>query len=172
MHLVNANNHHKSWQILSILFYGTTDELLVPYIRQCLQQNIKPSVSGYHQWLTKVKNPNYIFLNKAIFHYLFLFLFRAEVMRNNSVIMLAARTHFVSLFYGLNKISYQEIEFRDLKMRVLAPNDVTNFISTNDAFSVSGHPSKGAGGDFVLENKNKRMKLLIPTGLPTDTSWL
>ena len=32
----NATNHHKSWQMLTVLFYGTTDELLVPYVRQCI----------------------------------------------------------------------------------------------------------------------------------------
>ena len=108
-------------------------------------------------------------MEKAIYHYLFsLFLFRAAVRRNNSEIMLAARTNFSSLFYGLKQTSYQETDYRDLKMRFLAPE----FIKPNEAFSVSGHPGKGEGGDFVLDNKNKRLKRLVPNGLPTETTWI
>ena len=56
-------------------------------------------------------------------------------------------------------------------MRLIAPENVTIFLRLNEAFSVSGHPSRGEGGDFVLENKNKRLKRLIPNGLPTEATW-
>ena len=32
-----ANDHHKAWQILCILCYGTCDELLVPYVKAIFQ---------------------------------------------------------------------------------------------------------------------------------------
>ena len=32
----NTNDHHKSWQIPTVLLYGTCDTLLVPYVRKCL----------------------------------------------------------------------------------------------------------------------------------------
>ena len=68
--------------------------------------------------------------------------------------MIVTRTKFASLFYGVNMTGYQEILYRDLKMRVLAPDSVNKYIQDNGSFSISGHPRKGEGGDFVLENKN------------------
>ena len=53
---------------------------------------------------------------------------------------------------------YQEIDYRELKMRVLAPDSVNKYIQDNEPFSISGHPSKGEGGDFVLENKNNTIE--------------
>ena len=59
--------------------------------------------------------------------------------------MIATRTKFSSLFYGLNQTSYQEIDFIGIIMRSLAPEDVKIFVKSNEAFSVSGHQSKGEG---------------------------
>ena len=62
---------------------------------------------------------------------------------------------------------YQELEYRDLNMRTLVPVDLVQYLKDNESFSISGNPSKGDGGDFVFENKNRRLMMLIPTGLPT-----
>ena len=142
----NANDHHKSWQILTILFYNTVDDLIVPYVISYLAQKLKPSVSGYHTWLETCSNPNYICMCHVILQYVFaLFLFRDAMRRNNSEVLLAARTTFSSLFYCLNETSYQELDYRGLKMRVLAPENIQQFLRKNESFSVSGHPSKGEG---------------------------
>ena len=169
----NASDHHKSWQILKIFLYGTADELIRPYIKHCLDDNEIPSLTKFYEWLSKVKNCNYLFMQDVVFTYVFaLFLFRAGVRRNNSEVMLAAKTKFSALFYGLNMTNYQEIDYRDIKLRLLAPPDIQNYISENESFSVSGHNSKGEGGDFVLENKNKSMKSMIPSGVPSEDVWL
>ena len=44
----NANDHHKAWQMLEIFLYGTADELLVPFVRQCLTNNMIPSVEKFY----------------------------------------------------------------------------------------------------------------------------
>ena len=169
----NATDHHKSWQILHILLYATADELVLPYVRKCLSEKQTPSLTKFYDWLKTVKDSNYIFMQEAIFTYVYsLFLFRAAVRRNNSEVLLAARTKFSSMFYGFNMTSYQEIDYRDLKMRLLAPPEIQNYIGDNESFSTSGHASKGEGGDFVLENRNKRIKSLIPKGVPTEDVWL
>ena len=138
-----------------------------------MSNNNKPSFNDYYTWLQSVCDPNYIFMRHVIFTYLLsLFLFRAAVRRNNSEVMLSARTKFSPLFYGVNMTCYQEIAYRDLKMRTLAPADLIQYLKDNESFSISGNPSKGEGGDFVIENKNRRLKMLIPTGLPTTERWL
>ena len=60
----------------------------------------------------------------------------------------------------------------DLKMRTMTPDYIKRLIKLNYSFSTSGHPSKGGGGDFVLENKNKRLTRLIPKGLPSEEMWI
>ena len=168
-----ANDHHKAMQILEIFLYGTADELLVPFVRQCIAEGNVPCVEKYYLWLSKVKDPNYLFMKDVVFTYVFaLFLFRGGIRRNNSDVLLSARTKFSALFYGLNMINYQEIDYRDLKMRVLSPPQVSEYITQNESFSTGGHPTKGEGGDFVLENKNRRIKMLLPAGVPTPNRWL
>ena len=168
-----ACDHHKSWQMLSIFLEGTVAELLIPYVRQSNMEGKAPSVTGYYQWLSSVKNPNYIFMKNVIFIYVFaLFLFRAGIRRNNYEAMAAGRTKFASLFYGLNCTSYQEIEFKELKKIVLSPGPVHEFRAATQSFSCSGDSSRGEGCDFILEAKNKRIQMMMPPGLPTAETWL
>lgn len=61
--------------------------------------------------------------------------------------MLAERSIVTDLLYGFNSTMYQELEFKDCKARSLAPGDVNKFSIDNEAFSISGNPSKGEGGD-------------------------
>ncbi|XP_061196610.1 uncharacterized protein LOC133204882 [Saccostrea echinata] len=112
-------------------------------------------------------------MKDIVFTYcLSLVFFRAGTRRNNSSVMLAGRTKFANLFYGLNMTHYQEIEFKDLRMRVLAPEDIKQFITNNESFSASGHTSKGEGGDFLLEAYNRKTKCWMPPGIPDESRWL
>ncbi|XP_062590246.1 uncharacterized protein LOC134251841 [Saccostrea cucullata] len=56
--------------------------------------------------------------------------------------------------------------------RAGCPPAVNEFIRKNEAYTVTGHESKGEGGDFVLENLNRKSKGFMPPGLPTDEKWL
>ena len=170
---LNCTDHHKAWQIFLILLFGTLDEILVPYVRRCLTTKSPASVSGFYDYLESAIDPNYVFLSDIVFNYLVpLFIFRCGVRKNNQKFILAGRCKFSELFYCTNMYFYQEIDFRDLKTRVLAPDEVSTFLKSNEAFSVSGLDHKGEGGDFVLEAWNRRIKRLLPPGLPTDADWL
>ena len=60
-----------------------------------LSENQKPSVNNFYEWLKTVKNSNYIFMQEAIFTYVYsMFLFRTAVRRNNKEVLIAARTKF------------------------------------------------------------------------------
>lgn len=101
-----------------------------------------------------------------------LHVFRAGVRRNNSDVILASRSHFSPLFFGLNMPFYMEAYIRDSMIRVHCPSAVHDFIKQNESYSVSGNESKGEGGDFVLENLNRKSKSFMPPGLPSDEKWL
>ena len=57
-------------------------------------------------------------------------------------------------------------------MRVLSAADIQAHLKQNKPFSLSGHKSKGEGGDFVLQNKNKRLRKMIPAGVLAERRWI
>ena len=57
-------DHHKSWKILEILYLAITDELLVPFVRYCLNDNLSPSVVGYWKWAEDICDPNYMYMQQ------------------------------------------------------------------------------------------------------------
>lgn len=67
---------------------------------------------------------------------------------------------------------YQELHVRDCILRSSMPKEINSFVEATESISVSGHPSKGEGGDFILESKNRRTKMWLPTGLPTEENWM
>ncbi|XP_061166701.1 uncharacterized protein LOC133181816 isoform X2 [Saccostrea echinata] len=101
-----------------------------------------------------------------------LHVFRAGVRRNNSDAILASRCMFSPLFFGLNMPFYMEAYIRDSMIRLQCPSEVSEFIANHESYSVSGNDSKGEGGDFVLENLNRKAKSFMPPGMPSEERWL
>ena len=168
----NCSDHHKSFQIVQILLFGTMDEIIVPYARKCISNSQQPTLPGFIQFIQSSNDPNYRFLTSVICTYvLALYIFRCGVRKNNQRFILAGRCKFSELFFGLNMTTYQEIDFRDTKMRTILPDDLSMFMQTNEAFSLSGSLFHGEGGDFVLESFNRKIKRLLPPGLPSDKDW-
>lgn len=60
---------------------------------------------------------------------------------------------------------------RDSLTRIQCPPEVLAFIERHESYSLSGNESKGEGGDFVLEAKNRETKRLVPSGVPTNQIW-
>ena len=167
-----AYDHHKAWQMLTILFFGTCDELLTTYIRDSMTSGTNPSSTNFYQYLHNCRNKNYRFMAEIIFTYLFaLMIFRVGVRKNHQDVLLAGRLKFSPLFYCLNMPFYQQIDFRDLRIRTLLPDQLQSFWRATESFSVSGNAEKGEGGDFVLEGRNKATKQWIPMGLPNELRW-
>lgn len=165
-------DHHKAWQILQIFFKATTYALLEPYVHNCRSNKTAPSVEGLYLCCNN-QTKNYMFLFKCTFTYMFaLDLFRSSVRRANFDIMSVCLHKFSQLFYGLNMTTYMEITIRVDHLLQSAPPEVLQFIKDNICLSQSGHPSKGEGGDFILESVNKKIKSWMPPGVPTEQRWL
>ena len=75
--------------------------------------------------------------------------FRAGVRRNNSDEILASRSVFSPLFFGLNMPFYMEAYIRNSLIRVQCPSEILQYQCNN---------SKGEGDEFVLENLNRKAK--------------
>lgn len=67
--------------------------------------------------------------------------------------------------------TYQFIEYENLRTNVLSPPEVRQCLKENEPFSTPGHQSTGEGRDFILEAVNKRIKMFLPQGLPTQSQW-
>lgn len=67
---------------------------------------------------------------------------------------------------------YMETYIRDSFLRIQCPDKLRKFLEDNESSSVSGNESKGEGGDFFKEAKNKRTKMWIPSGVPDNNKWL
>ena len=120
-----------------------------------------------------VVNANVKFLNDATFLYLFsIHLIRMGARRCKSDALWTARVAFAPLFVGTHMTNYQDLHLCDLKTRVQMPHEIGTFYDQHSTISVSGHHSKGEGTYMVLEAKNRRLKMWMPPGVPTEAQWL
>ena len=77
-------------------------EILVPYVQRLLASHQEPTVDGF---LDSLLTPNEKFMYDIIFNFsLALHVFRAGVRWNNSDAILASRSVFSPLFFGLYAI--------------------------------------------------------------------
>lgn len=149
----NISDHHTSWQILEIFLYAMSAELILPYARQVLADNLEPSVRGF---LEHLRTP-YQKLLYIIFKFGLAFLvFRTGVRRNNSEVILASRSKFSPLFFGfIMPFTWKHMT------RMQCPSVVYEFIANHESYSVSGNKSNGEGRYCVLENLTRTSKRVI-----------
>ena len=74
------------------------------------------------------------------------------------------------LFFAFNHPIYKEIEYRDLKKQVLYPPEIKRFLDENMSFSLNLDLNH-QGGDFCLEGKIKRHKIVAPNGAISKDIW-
>ena len=67
------------------------------------------------------------------------------------------------MFIG-NHVIYGDLLINDMKIRVEAPPEVQKYIEDNEAFSRSGDPNRGEGGDYITENENRHLKSHLSPG--------
>jgi hypothetical protein len=158
---------------LSYFFIGTSDIILEQYVDMCLQDGITPSAINFWEWANMVEqNKAFTMLVDLIFTYgLSIFLFRAGVRKNNSVMLMSARMQYSPMFHITHSPNYCSIELRDNLIRELAPPPVKNLLTKHESHSQSGHVNKHEGLDYVLEAYNKGTKNVKPPGVPTFKQW-
>ena len=114
-----GSDHHKTWDLIQIMYIGLTQELLVPYVRHAIEVNEEPSVQGYWLWSQSNTDYNYCYVQEMTLTFLHgLILFRQGVRHNNVDAIFAGRLKFEPLFFGQNHPRYQDILFRDMHDQV------------------------------------------------------
>lgn len=171
-----CTDNHKTWQVILTFHIGSLLELVVPYVRKCLKENVKPDVQNFYSYAKTVKSPN--------FHYLFemcsrysqgIINLRQAIRRNNSQLAQSAKWMTKELFHGRRHPVYQEIEIMEQFQRAVRPEKLREFEERHESMSktsgVKGK-NKGQGFDFILEEENKDIKQWIKRGVPSDNMWL
>jgi len=69
-YLRKGSDHHKTWHFLEILYTSLSLELVVPYVKDASLKQIGCTLEGYWEWTDQVMDPNYIYLQHAVFTHL------------------------------------------------------------------------------------------------------
>ena len=171
----NCKDHHKSWHLLVVFHLSVLRELAVPYVRDCMDKQIKDiNAKGFFAFWDEM------YQNKPTLQYLMdqvcrmsqgIINFRMAIRRNNSGLMHSAKFMTKELFYIRNHPKYQQIESYDHLQYILMPPSVKFLSDINISVTTSGKNSSGEDLDFILEEKNRQLKQWVSKGIPTDEVW-
>ena len=75
------------------------------------------------------------------------------------------------MFFAFKRPIYREVEYRELRNKILHPDSVKNLLDKNITLSTNETDSKCQGGDFMLQEKIKRQKELVPKGVVSSKTW-
>ena len=93
-----CSDHHKTWQIIELMYTGIADELLVPFIRSCKKDGIQSTVQSYWTWNQDVCNPNYAYTQQMVFTSLHaMMLFRIGIRNGNAHVANAGKRRHCSM---------------------------------------------------------------------------
>ena len=141
-----------------------------PYVLSSIDGGTEPTLTGFCEWLKHVKSENYVAMQTILWTYfLALDMFKSGVRANYSSTVHCALNVFGPLFYVLNMPKYREIRYHYHQIVLNVPDEVNQFLAQNEAFMKGAHTREG--GDFVLENINKRIKSWMPPGVPSEKDW-
>ncbi|KAI8490489.1 hypothetical protein Bbelb_317570 [Branchiostoma belcheri] len=170
----NCADHHKSMEMLQIGIKGSTDKMLVAYVREKLERGEKDTISAdefLFQWSAALRNTKFVFLQQQVNLYgVAIWNFRLGTRRNNAEYVRAGMEVFSSLFNGRNHPKYQAIDMMDNMDRAMYPPDLKAFMERTESVS-SRSKSLGEGMDARLEEKNKASKAWHK-GAPLAADWV
>ena len=123
-----------------------------------------PSPAGFLDWVSGVVNNNYVLTFKLMDLLVSLTMMRAGIRRNDNNAMLSGRQKMAPVFYTGQHGTHQRLLLRDMLQRVQAPATIQRYLRETTSYTVSGDETRGEGGDFILEAKNREAKAWIPPG--------
>ncbi|KAJ8309717.1 hypothetical protein KUTeg_011582 [Tegillarca granosa] len=161
-----CTDNHKTWSLLQIAYEGTLQELMIPYVRECLTSNSELSPKGFLSFaLTEAKDPNYLYMATMTLPYLQSIInMRIGLRLGNSLAINAAKTIFAPLFHSRNHARYQEIEMSEAVQRLMVPKELIPFYDETESVCLTG--------DKMSEVVNKEVQSWMPRGVPTGNDWI
>jgi hypothetical protein len=166
-----VSDHHKAWTLLTIAREALTAELLLPYVRTMLGQDIDMSPAHFFKYIMDSKNPNYFFMADLIFELLDgIFLYRTGVREGDKDKMEAGRAKAGKLWFGRSHPMYRDLDTWDMVKREKMPPSLYKFVSQCLSIKTGPSPKSGEGPDFRLEEVNKQIQHILPN-VPKPKDW-
>ena len=170
-----ATDHHLSFYLLLIYHSTTLHELVFPYVKECLEKEVKPKPEGFYKWGLQwaKKDSRFHYLLEMTCEYSQAILnFRGGIRRNNADLVNSAKFKLRGLFWGRAHPYYQKIELFDQLQYFAMPEEVRQVWDENVSITRSGDDSRGQDFDFILEEKNRNIKSGLPrASVPSESTW-
>ena len=141
----HATDNHKTWSLLQIAYEALLDELLVPYVRLCRDQDLNPTPQGFLKFaMTDASNPNYVYIAMMVLTYLQSIVnFRAGLRCGDIETIVAAKAVFAPLFHVRNHPKYRDIEMTEAIQRQCIPDELRQFYNETESVSLTGKHANG-----------------------------
>lgn len=156
-----------------ITFESLSDELLHSYVKVCRENTppLKPTIEGFIQKVNESENENVKAAFQFVYYWCFsILLFRGGIRKNNFDVAIKSREQGSGLFYAFRHPKYQLINCYDVAELVQMPVEVRETVYRESM--VIPDSNVGQGIDFLLEQRNRRMKnYVIRNGVPTSDQW-
>ena len=166
---ISCKDTHKAWESFEIFMHGTMLELVHKYVQETEEE---PTPNGFLKWQNKCTSATLKLVLQLILTFGFGIYAQKVGDRNNDFsVSNAGRYAFLDWFYGFNHPLYREIEYRDLMNKSIYPKEVGVQMQNNLSFSSYDVQGRHQGGDFLLEQKVQRQKLLAPKGVVEKNVW-
>ena len=168
-YFVNCKDNHKSWQSFQVLLHGTIMELFHLFE---ISEDEPLSPSSFLSWQHEIANPTLRLMFELFLNFgLGIYIQRVGDRFNCRELSLAGRLKFDDLFYAFRHPIYQEVEYRELRSQSSYPEQVKILRDRNLSFASTVLHDKCQGGDFILEQKIRRQKMLCPKGPVEAKVW-
>lgn len=143
------------------------------YVKVCREEtpSSKPTVEGFVQKVNESENENVKAAFQFAYYWCFsILLFRGGIRKNNFDVAIKAREQGSGLFYAFRHPKYQLINCLDNAELVQMPVALRKSVFRESM--VIPDSTVGQGIDFLLEQRNRRMKnYVIRNGVPTGEQW-
>ena len=169
---IDAKDTHKAFQTLQILLHGTSAEFCKIYIDYCKGNTLSVSPEGFLTFLSDNENETFGLVGELIFNFtLSIYIQKLGARCNDADMISAGRCKFLPLFYTFRHPIYQDIECFDLINIISLPQEVRKLLKKNMTFTSSRLKHNHEGGDFILEGKIKKHKMVAPKGPISADTW-
>ena len=128
-------DNHKAWQSFEIPLHDVILELL----ELCRNSTCEtPMALCFLNFVSQTKNATLSLISEIFLSFRFaIYTQRICSQNNNFTVSIAGRYKFFYLFYAFNHPIYCEVEFRELKNKVIYPEGSKNTLNENVTFSAA-----------------------------------
>ena len=168
-YFVDCKDNHKAWQSFEILLHVVILKVLELYRNSTCET---PSALGILNFISETENATLSLISEIFLSFgLAIYIQRIGNRNNDFTVSSAGRYKFFDLFYAFNHSIYCKVEYRELKNKVIYPEEIKNVLNENITFSATDITGKCQEGDFILEGKIKKQKNIAPKGAVTAKTW-